>query len=246
MQWYYVQDGQRVGPIDEMELRMLAAREVIGADTLVWNADLSDWRRFQDVAPASVPGRVPPENEAGICVECGEEYAGDQLLSFAGARVCGECKPVFFQRVLQGTSYPAAFPYAGFWIRFCAKAIDFTILGVLQTSIQMSIARITPSGQVIGTLLFSAMTGLISLLLTTGYNTWFVGRFAATPGKMACGLRVVLSDGSRISYLRAFARSLGEIVSGMVLYIGYIVVAFDAQRRALHDYFCDTRVVRER
>jgi hypothetical protein len=29
----------------------------------------------------------------------------------------------------------------------------------------------------------------------------------------------------------------------MVCYIGYIIAAFDGQKRALHDHMCDTRVI---
>jgi len=29
----------------------------------------------------------------------------------------------------------------------------------------------------------------------------------------------------------------------MVCYIGYLIVAFDDQKRALHDHICNTRVI---
>jgi uncharacterized RDD family membrane protein YckC len=34
------------------------------------------------------------------------------------------------------------------------------------------------------------------------------------------------------------------MLSDLTLYIGYIMVGFDPQRRALHDYVADTRVVK--
>jgi uncharacterized RDD family membrane protein YckC len=75
------------------------------------------------------------------------------------------------------------------------------------------------------------------------YNTLFVGKFAATPGKMACGLKVVDAEGGKVKYGRAFGRACSEILSGMVCYIGYIIAGFDQQKRALHDHICSTRVV---
>jgi len=33
------------------------------------------------------------------------------------------------------------------------------------------------------------------------------------------------------------------MVSGLACYIGYIIVAFDDQKRALHDHMCNTRVI---
>ena len=85
--------------------------------------------------------------------------------------------------------------------------------------------------------------GLIAVQI--GYQTFFVGKFGATPGKMACGLKIVRSDGSPISYGRAAGRAFGELLSAWTCYIGYLMVCFDSQKRALHDHMCDTRVVRK-
>ena len=78
------------------------------------------------------------------------------------------------------------------------------------------------------------------------YSVLFLGKFGATPGKMAVGIKVVRSDGERVSYLRAFGRYFAEILSGLIFLIGYIMAAFDDEKRALHDRICDTRVVRVR
>ncbi len=59
------------------------------------------------------------------------------------------------------------------------------------------------------------------------------------------GLRIVRSDGSRVSYLRALGRHFAEFISALILYIGYIMVAFDSEKRALHDHICDTRVIQK-
>jgi uncharacterized RDD family membrane protein YckC len=71
-----------------------------------------------------------------------------------------------------------------------------------------------------------------------------VGKFAATPGKMACKLKVVLPEGDRVSYARAIGRHFAKYISGLILGIGYIMAGFDEQKRALHDRICDTRVIK--
>ena len=76
------------------------------------------------------------------------------------------------------------------------------------------------------------------------YTTWLLGRYGATVGKMACRLKVVTADGNKISYLRALGRHFAEWISGMILLVGYIMAAFDGQKRALHDHICNTRVIR--
>ena len=92
----------------------------------------------------------------------------------------------------------------------------------------------------IGTVL---MLVLAMLVLQVIYTTFFVGKFGGTPGKLALGLRIIRADGSRVSYGRAFGRFFAEILSGLILDIGYIMAAFDDEKRSLHDRICDTRVV---
>ena len=71
-----------------------------------------------------------------------------------------------------------------------------------------------------------------------------MGKYGATPGKMACRLKVIRPDGGTISYMLSFGRAFAELISYMTLYIGYIMAAFDNEKRALHDHICDTRVVK--
>jgi uncharacterized RDD family membrane protein YckC len=47
-----------------------------------------------------------------------------------------------------------------------------------------------------------------------------------------------------ISPGQAIGRYFGQILSGIILGIGFIVVAFDDRKRALHDRPSDTRVIR--
>jgi uncharacterized RDD family membrane protein YckC len=86
---------------------------------------------------------------------------------------------------------------------------------------------------------------VIQYAIVISYETIMIGRFGATLGKMAVGIRVVKSDGSRVGYGRAFGRYFAKIVSLLTLLIGYIMAGFDSQKRALHDYICDTRVIKK-
>ena len=84
---------------------------------------------------------------------------------------------------------------------------------------------------------------LIFFIIQFAYNIYFVGKYGATPGKMACKLKIVTQYGEPVSYGRATGRCFAEILSGMVCYIGYIMAGFDKEKRALHDHICSTRVV---
>jgi uncharacterized RDD family membrane protein YckC len=54
----------------------------------------------------------------------------------------------------------------------------------------------------------------------------------------------VRADGGRLGGWRAFARYWAEQVTGLTFFAGYVMAAFDEEKRALHDFICDTRVVR--
>jgi uncharacterized RDD family membrane protein YckC len=62
---------------------------------------------------------------------------------------------------------------------------------------------------------------------------------------MACKLKVIRPDGEPITYMRAFGRHFAEVLSALILLMGYIMAGFDDQKRTLHDRICDTRVVKQ-
>jgi uncharacterized RDD family membrane protein YckC len=66
-----------------------------------------------------------------------------------------------------------------------------------------------------------------------------------TLGKMALGIKVIGADGAPVSWGKAILRYVGYIVSGLVLGLGFIWVAFDARRQGWHDKIAGTYVVRK-
>lgn len=48
-QWYYVQEGQRVGPVSEPELAKLFESGQLAPGTLVWTSELKEWAAARDV-----------------------------------------------------------------------------------------------------------------------------------------------------------------------------------------------------
>ena len=86
---------------------------------------------------------------------------------------------------------------------------------------------------------------LIGVLFLAGYFIILEGGPGQTLGKKALGLRVVTPDGESIGYLKAFARHIGKIISSIILGIGFVMAAFDSEKRTLHDRMVNSRVVRE-
>jgi len=251
MEWYFAESGRQTGPVEDDVFRNFVASGRIRPDTLVWRQGMSNWQPYGDVAttaaaaPVAVADGVAPLTDARFCSECGRAYPLEDLAAFGPSLVCANCKPAFTQRLREGV-LPARFMrFGGFWIRFLAIFIDGLILSVVSfvytpfLSFAAADARHPRN--------FFITVGIlagIGFLVRMAYETWFVGRFGATPGKMVCRLKVVRPDGRPLTYLRSWCRFLGKELDNFTLLIGYIMAGIDDEKRALHDRICDTRVVR--
>lgn len=47
-----------------------------------------------------------------------------------------------------------------------------------------------------------------------------------------------------MSFGRAAGRTLGKILSGVIVYLGYVLAAFTARKQALHDLIAGTMVLK--
>jgi uncharacterized RDD family membrane protein YckC len=257
MAWYYADNGRQVGPIEEPALDELVHAGVVRDDTLVWREGMANWQPHSAVRGSRTAQPLPPVPPApaaagnAYCSECGRPFPPDQLLNLGTASVCAQCKPIYLQRVREGGQAIGARRYAGFWIRFVALIIDGIILGVVNFIVTIPFGILTAGAALSGdpTTLISAGLGLLGMRLLIGaalnlaYSVYFISTRGATPGKMVLNLKVIRSDGSPVSAGRAAGRYFAQVLSGMILFIGYIIAAFDSEKRALHDHLADTRVI---
>jgi uncharacterized RDD family membrane protein YckC len=131
---------------------------------------------------------------------------------------------------------------AGFGIRFLAFLVDEMILGIpllLGGLAWMTSFALGPSTSLAGTAL--SLYGLFCLF----YYVYFWGARGATPGKSLLGLTIVTESGETpIGYGRALLRLAGYGASSLLLGLGFLLIAFSPDRRALHDRIAGTRVER--
>lgn len=268
MNWYYVSNGKQAGPVDDSELERLVQSGSVLFDTLIWREGMADWKPYSQVQvppvrplPASMPliplGPVAPllSPDQAVCSECGRVFSKDNLIAHRGSHVCAGCKPLFIQRVAEGAwlNVQAGGPiFAGFWIRLGAKVLDMIIMMLLfvPAGLWLLLNTLRPRTGSGPTIIYREPSITLQLLIQLGalalilaYQTFFIGKFGATIGKMACDLRVVAPDSTRITYARAAGRALAELLSLLVLLVGYVIAAFDPEKRALHNHMCSTRVV---
>lgn len=124
--------------------------------------------------------------------------------------------------------------YAGFWIRFSAMIWDWIILGIPALIIQILVTW------AVG---INSMAYLVTLaaLVVTVYMDGIKG---GTPGKLMLGLRIQNEKGQYIGIPLAILRQIGKILSGIILGIGYLMIAWDAKKQGLHDKIAKTFVVK--
>lgn len=142
---------------------------------------------------------------------------------------------------------PLSQPKAGFWTRVVALLLDFFLLVVVQSVLNLLIGLIIGMlGMAIeGDPAINMVFWLFAITLRFSYAVFFIGYCGQTPGKMAMRIKVIRTDGSQVSYGRAALREvLGKIISGILLGIGYLMVAFDNQKQGLHDKIADTYVIK--
>ncbi|MEX2016646.1 MAG: RDD family protein, partial [Candidatus Hydrogenedentales bacterium] len=213
MAWYYAEDGRQQGPVSDPEFESMVRQGEVRNDTLVWREGMADWRPYGEVAAATpVAGAVLERDPAmgmvtagmANCVECGRLFPVGEMLPYRGVFVCATCKPIFFQRVQEGAALPTMVNYAGFWIRFVAKVIDSIILQVVNAGVYaLFLPLLTRTDSETAAVGVIVILSLVGVGLTVGYNVFFLGRFGATPGKMALGLKVIRPGGMELTYLRA-------------------------------------------
>jgi uncharacterized RDD family membrane protein YckC len=251
MNLYYADGDRQVGPIGKAELQTLIKAKKINSQTLVWQPGMPAWqelglyvRRKAQGDSASVQPAAP--SRQSVCSECGQAYAEEDMIRFEEAWICATCKPIFVQKIKEGVTLAGAMEYAGFWIRFGAIIIDGIIMWIVNMILSIPFEFIGGASFEKPTVLVATgfFTLLIQMVIPAVYDIWFVGKYGATPGKMACKIKIVTSDGGKVSYARALGRHFAKWISGFTLMIGYLMAAFDDQKRALHDRICDTRVIK--
>jgi uncharacterized RDD family membrane protein YckC len=182
-------------------------------------------RDRQSVAPAAA---VAQAHVAGVVtVPQPVEAAAAELVTCPGcgaqatSRFCANC----------GRQLLSEPQYAGFWIRSGAAIIDSIVVSV--------VLLFRPHVLSLG------LTLLVVFLVPAVYEIGFEAKTGATLGKRAVGVRVVRPDLQPAGIGRSIARHVAHYLSSVFL-VGYIMVAFNRQKRALHDYIAGTIVIKER
>ncbi len=180
------------------------------------------------------------------CSYCGADVPEGDLVALRQSASCPRCKPFTLQLIKEGSLLPGHQEYAGFWPRGGARLVDGLVRAILGTLLITPVQNLVAAGGTSFPRMATALlvTQVLGMALSVLYEAGFVALYQATPGKMLLGLKVTTADGRPLGWGRAIGRYFAVVLSWFTAGIGFLVAAFDEQRRAMHDHLCGTRVVR--
>lgn len=117
-----------------------------------------------------------------------------------------------------------SYPRAGFWDRLGAGFLDVVLLGFLGAFVNGAMPWLL----------------LIALAYFAGLWTWR----GTTIGGIVLGLKVVRLDGQPVAFTVALVRALAAAFSIMVLFLGFLWIAWDLEKQGWHDRIAGTAVIR--
>lgn len=242
MKWFYIDtsitDGdRRQGPYSIDEIRDFVNEGKIKDETLVWHTGEANWKAWKDFPEASEP---PEPTEEELLKQTIETLLQSKLNRKR---------------------------YAGFFVRANAFIIDNLILSVVGAIFLyvMSLAGMLDLNavtEIVNQYIDNpGSTDLVSKALdlpgmSTFFTIWsivqaiyfivFHAVWGATPGKKLLHIHVEMANGEKLSWAFSFFRFVASIVTQATLIfygLGYLIVLIDPQKRALHDFVAQTRVV---
>jgi uncharacterized RDD family membrane protein YckC len=194
-----------------------------GVDVARYRADLAAASAM--AAPAAVtpaPAPVTPSAEPGASAA----HATDDA-----ARAVTMEAPSVSPPTAAHANHPA-----GFWGRAAALLIDLVLVMVAEMVFNFVMGGLTDDR------LAAAASRAFRFLASPCYFVFLHWAGGQTLGKMLFRIRVVMVDGSPLSFGISVLRHLGAWLSAVILGIGYLLVAFRADKRGLHDLIAGTRV----
>jgi uncharacterized RDD family membrane protein YckC len=175
-----------------------------------------------------VPGPAFAPGSASASTAAGEQAQAGTASSFA--------PPQFTIPTGGGTNVPEnlTYPRAGFWERLAAGFLDLILVSILAG---LTSAPPLPIVHHFGGPSFGLLVAL----------AYFAGMWAwkgTTVGGIVLNLKVVRFDGQHLTFAVALVRALAGAFSIVVLYLGFLWIAWDRENQGWHDKIAGTLVVR--
>ena len=128
-------------------------------------------------------------------------------------------------------------------MRLGAHCVDCVVLLLPTLLIPFLYHSVTPVTTQLNQVILAFGDALMSFGVWWAYTAAMLSSpWQARVGKRMCGLRIADYDGKRISFGRASGRYFASFLSGALLGIGILMIAWTRHRQALHDFLAGTVV----
>jgi uncharacterized RDD family membrane protein YckC len=128
--------------------------------------------------------------------------------------------------------------------RLFAYLIDFLISLSLSLWPLLIISRADSLPVLMDGVVFAVFYYLLISLVWSFLNAFLISTFGGTIGKLLTGLKIVRPNSQNLSFWRAYFRNIiGYMISGCFLWLGFIWILIDKEKRTWHDQIADTYVI---
>lgn len=137
-------------------------------------------------------------------------------------------------------TYIKGYQVAGFWVRVVASFIDNVILFIplffIYQSLGFSLEENNPQDPI------------INILIVLGFILMWVYWGGKTPGKALLKIKIISikPETEQINFFQGLVRYFGYLISTILFFVGFLMVALRKDKRGLHDLMADTCVVYEK
>lgn len=137
--------------------------------------------------------------------------------------------------------------YAGFFVRLAAYLVDWAIVAAVLCVVRIPVWILTLGGTdfLMKDFIFQySVSDIVLYLLKIAYFILLTYYTGSTLGKKLFHIQVISAENRKPTFFEiVFRESVGKFLSAVIIYIGYIMIGADKQKRGLHDMLSDTCVV---
>ncbi|MDD5458235.1 MAG: RDD family protein [Phycisphaerae bacterium] len=131
--------------------------------------------------------------------------------------------------------------YAGFWKRVAATVIDSFILAPAAMALLYAFDIPLKTANFLD---IPLKVQIAAFFVETIYNALLeFSPLQGSIGKIVLRIKVTDIYGDRIGLERAFIRNLSKIVSRIIFFVGYLMIAFTPRKQGLHDMIANCAVI---
>lgn len=211
--WYYIDNGEKIGPLSALQLKNAANNGTLNKSNLIWGTGLKDWSMAGD-SKGLFDNSPPPVPNQSLDFK----YSVDAV-SYAG----------FWKRTAAIIIDMVVFNACLFSLFFILTVAQGVIYGSVESTF-------------INTASEHEMNGLGLIFFWLYFLIMESSKYQGTLGKIILGIKVTDIDGNKINIGKASARHFSKIISSVLL-IGFFAAAFTKKKQAFHDSISGCLVV---